>query len=194
MQRKSSRGRWLIIGTALLVVGCGNAQRDAIEGAINAAQSAINAVRAEAEKYVPDQLRAAERTLQSARDSLVKGDYDSALTEAKEAANKARDVAVAAAGTKEQWRKNWNDLNESLPRSVDQIKNRIDAYSHGARMPEGMDKDVLEEAKKEYADLKEKWDSAKESARQGNLGDAIQKSTGLNQAIAKLKDMLRIKQ
>lgn len=194
MQRKWSRGRWLIIGTALLVVGCGNAQRDATEGAINAAQSAINAVRAEAEKYVPDQLRAAERTLQSARDSLVKGDYDSALTEAKEAANKARDVAVAAAGTKEQWRSNWNDLNESLPRSVDQIKNRIDAYSHGARMPEGMDKDVLEEAKKEYADLKEKWDSAKESARQGNLGDAIQKSTGLNEVIAKLKDLLRIKQ
>lgn len=194
MRRKWSRGRWLIIGTALLVVGCGNAQRDATEGAINAAQSAVNAVRAEAEKYVPDQLRAAEHTLQSARDSLVKGDYDSALTEAKEAASKAREVAVAAAGTKEQWRKNWNDLNESLPRSVDQIKNRIDAYSHGARMPEGMDKDVLEEAKKEYADLREKWDSAKESARQGNLGDAIQKSTGLNEAIAKLKEMLRIKQ
>jgi HEPN domain-containing protein len=194
MQMKVSRTRWLIAGAALLIIGCGNAQRDATEGAINAAQSAINAVRAEAEKYVPDQLRGAERTLQSARDSLAKGDYGAALAKAREAANKARDMAVAAAGTKEEWRKNWNELNESLPKSMDQIKNRIDAYSHGARMPEGMDKEVLEEAKKEYADLKEKWEKAKEYARQGQLGDAIQKTTGLNEAIAKLKAALRIKQ
>lgn len=183
-----------VLGILLTTVGCGDRQRDATEEAINAAQAAINSVRAEAEKYVPDQLHAAERTLQSARDSLAKGDYSSALSGARDAANKARDLAISAAGTKEDWKKTWNDLNESLPKSMDQVKNRIDAYSHGARMPEGLDKDILEEAKKQYADLKQRWDNAKASAQQGNWGEAIQKSTGLQDAIAKLKEMLKIKQ
>jgi HEPN domain-containing protein len=185
---------WFVLGMAVMLAACGDRRRDATEEAINAAQSAINAVRADAEKYVPEQLHAAERTLQSARDALSKGDYSSALASARDAANKARDMAVSAAGTKEEWKKTWNDLNQSLPKSMDQVKNRMDAYSHGARMPEGLDKDILEEAKKEYADLKQRWENAKASAQRGDWGDAIQKSTGLQDAIAKLKEMLRIKQ
>jgi HEPN domain-containing protein len=183
-----------VLGMALPIAGCGDRQRDATEEAINAAQSAINSVRAEAEKYVPDQLHAAERTLQSARDSLVKGDYSSALAAARDAADKARDTAISAAGTKQDWKKTWNDLNESLPKSMDQVKNRLEAYSHGARMPEGVDKDMLQEAKRQYAALKQRWEDAKASAQQGNWGDAIQKSTGLKQAIAKLREILGIKQ
>jgi HEPN domain-containing protein len=194
MRRKMSRRLWFLLGAALLMAGCGNRQKDATEEAINAAQSAINAVKVEAEKYVPEQLHAAEKTLQSARDSLVKGDYGSALAGARDAANKARDMALAAAGTKEEWRKNWNDLNQSLPKSMDQVKNRLDAYSRGARLPEGMDRDMLEEAKKQYAELKQSWENAKELARQENFGDAIQKATGLKEAVAKLKEMLGIKQ
>ena len=194
MPRATKRMLWFVLGMALTLAGCGDRQRDATEEAINAAQSALNSVRAEAEKYVPDQLHAADRTLQSARDSLSKGDYSSALAAARDAANKARDMAVSAAGTREEWKKTWNDLNQSLPKSMEQVKNRIDAYSHGARMPEGLDKDMLEEAKKEYADLKQRWENAKAAAQQGDWGDAIQKSTGLQDAIAKLKEMLRIKQ
>lgn len=194
MARKTTPMMWFVLGIALMTGACGDRQKDATEEAINAAQSAINSVRAEAEKYVPEQLHAAETTLQSARNSLEKGDYGAALAGARDAANKARDIAVAAAGTKEEWKKTWNDLNESMPKSMDQVKNRIDAYSHGARMPEGLDKDVLEEAKKQYAELKQSWENAKAAAQQGNLGDAIQKSTGLRDAVAKLKAMLGIKQ
>ena len=194
MPRATKGMLWFVLGMTLLLAGCRDRQRDATEEAINAAQSALNSVRAEAEKYVPEQLHAAERTLQSARDSLSKGDYRSALAGAREAANKARDMAVSAAGTREEWKKTWNGLNQSLPKSMEQVKNRIDAYSHGARMPEGLDKDILEETKKEYADLKRRWENAKASAQQGDWGEAIQKSTGLQDAIAKLKEMLRIKQ
>ena len=194
MPRATKRMLWFVLGMALTLAGCGDRQRDATEEAINAAQSALNSVRAEAEKYVPDQLQGAERTLQSARDSLSKGDYSSALAAARDAAKKAQEMAVSAAGTREEWKKTWNDLNQSLPKSMEQVKNRIDAYSHGARMPEGLDKDMLEEAKKEYADLKQRWENAKAAAQQGDWGDAIQKSTGLQDAIAKLKEMLRIKQ
>jgi hypothetical protein len=188
--------KWMLHGVlamGLLMAGCGDRQKDATEEAINAAQSAINAVRAEAEKYVPEQLDAAQKTLQSAKDALVKGDYQSALSGAKEAAKRARDMAVSAAGTREEWKKNWNELNESIPKSMEQVKNRLEAYSRGARLPSGMDKDMLEQAKVQYAQLREKWTEATAAARQDNFRDAIEKSTGLKEALAQLKELLGFK-
>jgi hypothetical protein len=182
-----------VLGIALLVAACSGAEKDATEAAINAAQSAINAVRAEAEKYVPDQLQAAQNALQSARDELTKGDYKDALAAAQDAANKAKELAVTAAAKKDEFIKTWNSLNDSLPKSMDQVKTKLDAYSKGARMPQGMDKDKLEAAKAQYAQLKQSWADAKASASQGNWGDAIQKATGINDLLAKLKEMLGIR-
>jgi DNA repair exonuclease SbcCD ATPase subunit len=182
-----------MVGIALLIAACGEAEKNATEAAVNAAQSAINAVRAEAEKYTPDQLRAAQNALQSAKDELTKGDYKDALSAAQDAANKAKELAVTVAAKKDEFIKTWNSLNESLPKSMDQVKTKLDAYSKGARLPQGMDKDKLAEAKAQYAQLKQSWADAKASASQGNWGDAIQKATGINDLLAKLKEMLGIK-
>jgi uncharacterized protein YukE len=89
--------------------------------------------------------------------------------------------------------KTWNSLNDSLPKSMDQVKTKLEAYSKGARMPQGMDRDKLEAVKAQYAQLKQSWADAKASASQGNWGDAIQKATGINDLLAKLKEMLGIK-
>jgi Domain of unknown function (DUF4398) len=182
-----------VLGIALLVAACSGAEKDATEAAINAAQSAINAVRDEAEKYAPDQLQAAQNALQSARVELTKGDYKNALSAAQDAARKAKDLAVTAAAKKDEFMKTWNSLNDSLPKSMDQVKTKLEAYSKGARMPQGMDRDKLEAAKAQYAQLKQSWADAKASASQGNWGDAIQKATGINDLLAKLKEMLGIK-
>jgi hypothetical protein len=181
------------LGLALLAAGCGRAERDATEAAINAAQSAMDSVQAEAEKYVPEQLATARKTLQSARDELAKNDYGGALAAARDAANKVNDMAAAAVGKKAEWRKNWEDLNQSIPRAMDQVKGRMDAYSHGARMPEGVDKDMLEQVKAGYAVVKEEWEEAKAAAKHGDLGQAIEKATGTKEMLEKLREMLGIK-
>jgi hypothetical protein len=89
--------------------------------------------------------------------------------------------------------KDWTSLAESMPKSMEQIKARLDAYSHGARMPEGMDKSELATAKDQYALLKQAWTDATAAARQGNLGDAKQKASGIKDMLAKLREMLGIK-
>ena len=186
---------WVVrmLGVALFVAACGKAEKDATEAAINAAQSAIDAVRAEAEKYAPDQLQAAQNALQSAKDELTKGDYKDALSGAQDAANKAKELAVTVAAKKDDFVKTWNSLNDSLPKAMDQVKTKLDAYSKGARLPQGMDKDKLAEAKAQYAQLKQRWADARASASQGNWSDAIEKATGINELLAKLKEMLGIK-
>ncbi|MGB9434249.1 MAG: hypothetical protein WBQ89_18535 [Candidatus Acidiferrum sp.] len=182
-----------VFGIALFVVGCGNAQKEATGAAINAAQAAINAAQGEAAKYVPDQLEAAQTALQTAKDALAKGDYQAALTAAQDAANKAKDLAAAAAAKKDEWTKDWAELSTSMPKSLDEVKNKLTAYSHGAHMPPGMDKTKLADAKTQYEQLKQSWADASASATQGNLGDALRKASNMKDILAKLKEMLGIK-
>jgi hypothetical protein len=193
MTRKTS---WIpcgVLGLALLAAGCGNAQKEATNAAVNAAQTALDAAQVEAAKYVPDQLQAAKTALQSAKDTLAKGDYQAALTAAEDAASKAKELAAAAKAKKEEWTKTWADLNESMPKSMNQVKSKLDAYAHGAHMPKGMDKEKLADAKAQYEQLKQSWADASAAATQGNLGDALKKASGMKVALAKLMEMLGIK-
>jgi len=187
---------WLACGAlalAMMLAACGGAEKEATEGAINAAQTAINAASSEAAKYVPDQLKSAQDTLRSAKDALAKSDYSAALSGAKDATKKAGELVAAAATKKQELMKDWTDTAESMPKSMEQIKARIDAYSHGARMPEGMDKSVLATAKDQYALLKQAWADAMATAQKGNLGDAVQKASGIKDMLAKLREMLGMK-
>lgn len=193
MVRKTSWIFCALVGVVLLVAGCGNAQKEATDAAINAAQSAINAVQTEAAKYVPDQLAAAQTTLQSAKDALAKGDYQAALSAAQDAASKAKDLTAAAAAKKEEWTKQWTDLSASMPKSLDEVKAKLNAYSHGAHMPAGMDKAKLGDAKTQYEQLKQTWADATSAATSGNLADAMKKASDAKDVLAKLKEMLGIK-
>lgn len=193
MARKTNWILCVLLGMACLGTGCGTAQKDATEAAINAAQEAINAVQGEAAKYVPDQLQAAQTTLQQAKDALAKSDYRAALSSAKDAAMKAKELATAAAAKRDEWSKEWSDMNATMPKSLDQIKAKLNAYSHGARLPAGMDKTALDEAQSQYDQLKTNWADASAAASQGHLGDAVNKLTGAKDTIARLKEMLGIK-
>jgi hypothetical protein len=193
MVRKTSWIFCALLAVVLLVVGCGNAQKEATDAAINAAQSAINAAQAEAAKYVPDQLAAAQTTLQSAKDALAKGDYQAALSAAQDAASKAKDLTAAAAAKKEEWTKQWSDLSASMPKSLDEVKAKLNAYFHGAHMPAGMDKAKLGDAKTQYEQLKQTWADATSAATSGNLADAMKKASDAKDVLAKLKEMLGIK-
>ncbi|MGB7845534.1 MAG: hypothetical protein WBL63_07955 [Candidatus Acidiferrum sp.] len=193
MARKASWIACALSGIALLVAGCGNAQRDATDAAISAAQAAINAVQGEAEKYVPEQLQAAQAALQKAKDALAKEDYQAALKAAQDATNKARDLAVAAAAKKDELNKGWADLKVSMPKSLDAVKAKLNAYAHGARLPVGLDKDKLEEAKTQYEQLKQVWADASAAAAQGDLGEAMKKASAIKDPLAKLMELLGIK-
>ena len=187
---------WLgcVLSLAIIAAGCGGGEREATEAAINAAQNAVNAVQANAEKYVPEEVASARNALQSARDALAKNDYDGALRAAREAADKAKSMAADAVGKKAEWEQRWKQLNETLPHTMDVVRYRVALYSSkGVRLPEGVDSTIVDEAKTEYEALKEKWTDATSEAARGNLREAIEKGTVVRDGLDKLKEMLRIK-
>jgi DNA repair exonuclease SbcCD ATPase subunit len=193
MVRKTGRIACALLGIALLLEGCGNAQRDATEAAISATQAAINAVEGEAEKYAPDQLQAAQNALQTAKDAFAKEDYQAALAATRDAASRAKGLTTTAAAKKEELAKGWADLNTSIPKSLDGVKARLNAYSHSANLPAGLDKDKLADVKAQYDQLKQSWAEALAAATQGNLGDAVKKAAAVKDLLAKLKELLGIK-
>jgi hypothetical protein len=87
----------------------------------------------------------------------------------------------------------WSDLSASIPKSLDEVKAKLNAYSHGAHMPAGMDKTKLGDAKTQYEQLKQTWADATSAATSGNLADAIKKASDAKDVLAKLKEMLGIK-
>ena len=192
MQTKMSWTGCVALATALLLAGCTNAQKEATQAAVNAAQSALDTATSEAEKYAPEQLRAARTTLQNAKDALAKSDYQAALKAAQDALSKAKDLAPAVAAKKDELKKSWDSLNESVTKYLEAVKAKLDAYSRGARMPQGMDKTKLAEAKGEYARLKKEWADDSAEAARGALEDARQKGSILKDQLSKLMQELGI--
>jgi len=84
-------------------------------------------------------------------------------------------------------------LNQSAQKAMDEVKRRLDAYSHGARLPAGLDKSQLNDAKTQYEQLKRQWSEAAATAREGNLPEAIAKASIWKEGLAKLMDLLGIK-
>jgi hypothetical protein len=190
MLKRSALFIFALLWLALILAACGGAQKEATEAALNAAQTALDTAQGEATKYAPEELHAAQAAMQNARDALAKGDYDAALDAAKDAASKTRQLAASAAAKKEELAKTWANLSQSARKGLDEVKRRLDAYSHGAKLPLGLDKPQLDDAKVQYEQLKQQWSDAAAAAQKGNLPEAVAKASVCTEALAKLTELL----
>ncbi len=182
----------LTLGMAMLLASCGGAQREATEAAISAAQTAINAARGAAEKFVPEQTKAAQDALQGAKDALAKGDYAEALKDARDAAQKAKDAVTAATAKKAEWTDTWNNLSQSAPKTMSEVQAKLDAYKRNGKLPAGVDKAQMEDAKAQFDQLKQGWTDATTAYKNGNLADAVKKASVFKDGLQKLKELLGI--
>lgn len=182
-----------VLIAALLLAGCGTAQRDATEAAVNAAQKAVSAAQDAAEKYAPDQFKAAQDALQSAKDELAKSDYQGALKGAQEAVQKAKEALSTASTKKEEWSKDWKNLSASAPKTLNEAKARLDAYTKKGKLPPGITSDQMAEAQAQYDKLKEGWANAVAAYQKGDLADAMKNASWVQEGLQKLKELLGIK-
>jgi hypothetical protein len=154
------------------LVAC--SQKGPAEAALTVAQTAVDGVKADAAKYVPDQAKSLGEAMTSARAAFDKGDYKAALEAANTIPAKAKDVATAAAAKKDELTKEWASLG-GIPAMVDQIKAKVDALGAMKKLPKDMDKAKLEAAKASLADITKGMGEAFEASKAGNLADAVAK-------------------
>jgi len=164
------------------LVAC--SQKGPAEAALTAAQTAVDGVKADAAKYVPDQAKALMASLAAAREAFDKGDYKVAMEMAQAIPAKANDVTAAVAARKNELTKSWNALNASVPGMVEQVKAKVDALSAMKKLPKDMDAAKLEAAKASLADITKSWGEAEGAFNSGNLADAVDKGNAVNAKVA----------
>jgi predicted small lipoprotein YifL len=174
---------WLLaVMMTLLVVGCAS-QKGPAQQALASADTALAAVRDQAQKYVPDQLQAVEAQLQSAKDAFAKGDYKAvvatapaltaAISSLRDAAQaKAADAEAAVAKAKDA----WGATSTDVPKMLDAIQSRVDILSKSHHLPAHVTKEGLASAKSGLDSLKSMWGDASNAATSGDYTTAMSKA------------------
>ena len=161
----------LFVG-ALMFVACAG-QKGPAELAIESAEEAINATRAEAIKYVPDQVAELDNALAAVKDKFAKGEYGAVIPEAQTLVGKAKGVLEAAMAKKDELMKNWTDISQGVPGMLEAIQGKVDSLSKSIKLPVGLTAEKFEEVKTTFTSAKEDWAKALESFKAGNYADAV---------------------
>ena len=175
---------------ALLLLGACNSQKGPADAAIKAAEGAIASVKGEAQRWVPDQEKAAEEALRKAKEQFQKGDFQGALTFAKDAAAQARELGAAAIAKKAERTAAWDDVSAGLPKTVDAVRARVDDLSKLKKLPKGIDKQALAKGQEGLAALQSAWGDAQKAFTSGDLAGAIEQATGVKTKGAELMTLL----
>ena len=178
----------LLLGSVMFI-GCASDKGPA-EQAVKAAEEAINSTKAEAAKYVPDQVKSLESALAAVKDKFAKGEYKAAISEAQALAGKAKGVVDAAKAKKEELTKTWTNLNEGLPKMVEAIQSRVDILSQSKKLPANLTAEKFAEAKSGLAAAKEEWAKALENFKAGNYADAVSVANSVKEKAVKAMETL----
>ena len=188
---------WVLAALAAVVIaGCEN-QRAPATQAVAAAESALTSVRDAANHFAPDQLQAVDAQLQSAKDSLAKGDYKGVLA-AMPALNTAiknlGDTATAkqqeADAANAKAKDTWGPMSSDVPKMVDAISSRVDILSKSHHLPKGVTKDSLASAKSAVDSMKSAWEAASGAATSGDYATAVSKGQGVRDQASQLMHSL----
>ena len=155
-------------------------QKDPAADAIAAAENALNAVYEDAQKYVPERYAEVKAELDTARTAFAEERYADAITAVKDLPAHAEQLAKEAAAAKEkhiaELNADWARLSGSLPDRLTGIGARLAELGKMRRLPEGMDKQLLDETNAAYANAQSAWTEASAAFTGGDLEAAVGKA------------------
>src|SRR4029079_11728825 len=177
--------------TVLFTAGCASKEEPA-RTAVESAEAALNEVRPDASKYVPDQLQAAEAHLAAIKKDLAQKKYHDVLvavpqfkqeTQALEDTAVGKQTQVAAAA------REWTELSAEVPKNLEAIEQRV-ANLKGARLPKEVSKESFETAKSSLEEMKSTWAEAIAGATAGNSTEAADKGRSVQQKAKEVSEQL----
>ena len=136
------------LAVALGVAAC--SQKDPANEAIEAAATALNAVYEDAQKYVPERYAAVKGQLDAGRKAFNEERYADAIKAVRDVPAQAEALAQEAAAAREkrlaELNDDWSRIEATLPDLLTGIGARLEEFGGMRRLPQGMDRRLLEEA------------------------------------------------
>lgn len=166
------------LAAAIALAAC--SQKDPAGEAIAAAENALNAVYEDAEKYIPERYAEVKKGLDAARTAFDEERYADAIAAVKDIPGQAEALAREAAAAKErriaEMNADWARISGSLPELLAGIGGRIEELGELRKLPDGMDKQLLDEASAALASARSAWDEAGAAHARGDLEAAVGKA------------------
>jgi outer membrane murein-binding lipoprotein Lpp len=176
MQRKFLHTAAALAVAALFASGCANYKEPA-QAAINEAETSLQNIAVDAQKYAPDQYRAVADQLEAAKATFAKGDYKAALAGARDLPAKVAELAATTTAAKDQavaaMTDEWNALSADVPKMVEAIQSRVDMLSKSRKLPKNIDKASFDAAKSGLESMKQEWTAATQASASGNVEEAV---------------------
>jgi len=166
--------KYLVFASAtLLFAACAN-QMEPARTALAEINTAVDAVSADAKKYVPDQLTSVQSKVADLTASFDKMDYSAVVTGAPSVLAEVQGLASAVSAKKDEAVKalndEWTGLAASVPPLLETVKTHVDDLSKARHPPKDID---LVAAKAGLADASAQWEKAQSTFKTGNVADAV---------------------
>ena len=165
----------VLVVLGLFIAGC-SISKEPAEKTIKSAEGVFNAIKGEAMKYATVETREVEKAILAAKDKYDRTEYDAAFKLATELPDKVNQLATLSATRKAEWVKGWESASKELPSMLDALQARIEELSKRKKLPPGMDKAKIEDARAAQSAIAQAWTEAKDTYAAGNLIDAVTKA------------------
>lgn len=166
------------LAAALVLAAC--SQKDPAGEAIDAAANALNAVYEDAQKYVPERYAEVKARLDAARKDFDEERYADAIAAVKDLPAQAEALAKEAAAAKEKHvaalNADWARISASLPDRFTGIGSRLDELGKMKKLPDGMDRQLIDEANAALGSAQSAWQEAGAAFARGDLEGAVGKA------------------
>ncbi len=157
------------------------------KAALQAADDAVDAEKAEAKKYAADAYENVDAALKSAHDKFNASDFAGALAAAKDIPGKVEELKKQARAKKDEMMKDWAAMQAEIPAMAQRVNAKIDELAAMKKLPAGMDSAKLEGAKADLANSGKIWRDAAEAGVAGDVAAAKAKGAEVK---AKLHDLM----
>lgn len=168
------------LAATLALAAC--SQKDPAQEAIAAAEDALNAVYEDAEKYIPERYAEVKKSLEGARTAFGEERYGDAIAAVRNVPAEAEALAREAAAAKEQriaeMNADWARVSGSLPELLAGIGGRLEDLGKLRKLPDGMDRQLLDEANAALASARTAWQEAGAAHARGDLEAAVEAARG----------------
>jgi HAMP domain-containing protein len=175
-----------LLAASVLATGCAK-QRAPATKAVEAIESSLADVRADAAKYAPDGLKGVESQLARLKTSLDAKEYDNVLAGTPQLEKAVASLKDAVASGKEHARAalasaktEWATLNTEVPQMVQNIQVRVDELAK-KKIRFKVSKDELESAKSNLEWMKSEWAEATKASESGQITAAAEKGKAIRE-------------
>lgn len=165
---------------AAVVAFSGCSQKDPAKEAIDAAETALNAVYDDANKYIPERYAEVKGELLEARKAFDEERYSDAIAAVRDvpahAETLAREAQAAKAKHVSELNDDWSRLSGTVPDLLAGIRGRLEELGRMRKLPEGMDRQLLDETNAAFASAQSTWQEAGTAFSSGDLETAVTKA------------------